>query len=395
MERYRGHLYNWYDTATLAAAPAAVRLDRRQRQSGRPPARAQAGLRRVAEPRWSARRGSTALRDTLELLRGGARGGQRQRTRDRARRAGRELAARAAAEPAARPVAWRARSTRSRARARRLARSRRDRSCRPRCAGSPAAVGGPATTPRFWAEATVAPVASTRDELDALAPGRRSSTGAARRAEAVLARGDAMPRLADLADRGARAIPRWRRSSPARAALRSARRRRRERRPRRAAVALASVGRAAGDLARACAGLASGRVADGDGLRARLRPDAAPVLDRLQRRPTAGSTRRTTTCSPPRRGWRASSRSPRARCRRRTGSASAAACPRRRRSRAALLERHDVRVPDAAAGDAPLPARRCSTRPTRRWSRARSSTARGAACRGASPSRPTTPSTWR
>ena len=40
LERYRGHFYNWYDTRTLQAAAAALRLDRRQRQSGRSPAHA-------------------------------------------------------------------------------------------------------------------------------------------------------------------------------------------------------------------------------------------------------------------------------------------------------------------------------------------------------------------
>ncbi len=41
-------------------------------------------------------------------------------------------------------------------------------------------------------------------------------------------------------------------------------------------------------------------------------PDAQALLDRLPGRRRAASTRATTTCSPPRRGWRASSRSPRA-----------------------------------------------------------------------------------
>jgi cyclic beta-1,2-glucan synthetase len=35
LERYRGHLYNWYDTRTLASRCAALRVERGQRQPGR------------------------------------------------------------------------------------------------------------------------------------------------------------------------------------------------------------------------------------------------------------------------------------------------------------------------------------------------------------------------
>ena len=51
------------------------------------------------------------------------------------------------------------------------------------------------------------------------------------------------------------------------------------------------------------------------------------VRHRLPVRPPTRSTRRTTTCSPPRRGWRASWRSPRTTCRWTTGSGSAARSP--------------------------------------------------------------------
>ena len=51
---------------------------------------------------------------------------------------------------------------------------------------------------------------------------------------------------------------------------------------------------------------------------------AQALLDRLPASARTRSTRRTTTCSPPRRGWRASSRSPRTTCRWSTGSGSAA-----------------------------------------------------------------------
>ena len=38
LERYRGHFYNWYDTRTLQPLRPALRLDGRQRQPRRPPA---------------------------------------------------------------------------------------------------------------------------------------------------------------------------------------------------------------------------------------------------------------------------------------------------------------------------------------------------------------------
>ena len=92
--------------------------------------------------------------------------------------------------------------------------------------------------------------------------------------------------------------------------------------------------------------------------------------------PTAGSTRRTTTRWPRRRGWPASWRSPPARSphehwfklgRSLTPSGGVA--------RAAVVERVDVRVPDAAARDAHLSGHAARTRPTARSSSGRSSTA--------------------
>ena len=56
---------------------------------------------------------------------------------------------------------------------------------------------------------------------------------------------------------------------------------------------------------------------------------------------------------------------------------------RRRRTGARLVERLDVRVPDAAAGHAVVSRTRCSSRPIVRPCGARSSTATSAACRGA------------
>ena len=106
------------------------------------------------------------------------------------------------------------------------------------------------------------------------------------------------------------------------------------------------------------------------------------------------STRAATTCSPPRRGWRASSRSPRATCRRATGSGSAArSTPVGTRRGADLLVGLDVRVPDAVAGHAR--AARQPARADQPADRAAADRLRRAssACRGASPNRPTTPAT--
>ena len=58
LERFRGHLYNWYDTDDLAAARAALRLDGRQRQPGRAPDDAQAGLPRAGRRPALTERGS-------------------------------------------------------------------------------------------------------------------------------------------------------------------------------------------------------------------------------------------------------------------------------------------------------------------------------------------------
>ena len=108
---------------------------------------------------------------------------------------------------------------------------------------------------------------------------------------------------------------------------------------------------------------------------------------------SAGATPATTTCWPPRRACAVSSPSRRDNCRRRLVRPRPPAHQRGRRAGAAVVERLDVRVPDAAAGDADLRRTRCSTRPARRRWSARSSTAGSAACRGASPNPATTRST--
>ena len=107
--------------------------------------------------------------------------------------------------------------------------------------------------------------------------------------------------------------------------------------------------------------------------------------------PTAGSTPRTTTRWPPRRGSRASWRSPPAQISHEHWfKLGRSLTPSGTLARAAVVERLDVRVPDAAARHARVSRARCSTRPTAPSSSGRSSTARSAACRGASPSPPTT-----
>ena len=89
-----------------------------------------------------------------------------------------------------------------------------------------------------------------------------------------------------------------------------------------------------------------------DGLRLPLRPDAQALLDRLPRGRRRARLRTATTCSPPRRGSRASSRSPRATSRRALVPARPRADAGRPRLGAGLVVGLDVRVPDAVAGDA-------------------------------------------
>ena len=82
------------------------------------------------------------------------------------------------------------------------------------------------------------------------------------------------------------------------------------------------------------------RVDLGDELRVPVQPRAPALLDRLQRERSCGSTRRTTTCWPRKRGWRVSWRLRWARCRTSTGSRWAARrCRSRQRPGAAVVER--------------------------------------------------------
>ena len=91
------------------------------------------------------------------------------------------------------------------------------------------------------------------------------------------------------------------------------------------------------------------------GVRVPLRPSAPPARDRLQRRRAPARRRATTTCSPRRRGSRASSRIAQGQLPQENWFAlGRLLTQRRRRAGAAVVERLDVRVPDAAAGDADL-----------------------------------------
>ncbi len=106
---------------------------------------------------------------------------------------------------------------------------------------------------------------------------------------------------------------------------------------------------------------------------------------------TGAATPATTTCSPRRRGWRsfvaiAHGQMPQEHW----FALGRLLTTARRRAGAAVVERLDVRVPDAAAGDAELRGHAARRDLPRRRASARSSTAGSAACRGASPSRATT-----
>ena len=230
--------------ADAAAAAAALRLDRRQRQPRRPPADAAAGPARAGRRRHPRRRAASPACATPAMLLGNA-GASRQpslrrpRCRDAARR-------RAQAGAPCILERWQRRAPTT---------------CSRRCRRRRRAVRRQALAAR-----------SRADAARCLPP-----TGAGRRCA----------QLADLDER-----------RPARRA--------RERH-----AARSSAWRAeAGELAR-------------DGLRLPVRHAAPPARDRLQRRRAPARRRASTTCSPPRRAWPASSRSPRASCRRSTGSRSA------------------------------------------------------------------------
>ena len=118
------------------------------------------------------------------------------------------------------------------------------------------------------------------------------------------------------------------------------------------------------------------RLADGINHPVPLRPAQAPARRRLCGGRSRRSSPATTICSPANAVWRAWSRSPKATSRWNTGSRSGVPCGPNRRAAAAFLERHHVRVPDAAAVHPQLrqfSARSCLPR---RGRRARSLSAR-------------------
>ncbi len=153
-------------------------------------------------------------------------------------------------------------------------------------------------------------VTSATWRADAVGAPRRGRRRAGRGAGSLL---DATPPLAELPD-----------------SVRSGSRRLASAPPRRAPVgaladALERSARAASALERRLSVLAdaSRGALRRDGVRLPLRPGAAAPLDRLPRRRRHASIPAATTCSPPRRGSRASSPSPRATCPCSTGSGSA------------------------------------------------------------------------
>ena len=135
------------------------------------------------------------------------------------------------------------------------------------------------------------------------------------------------------------------------------------------------------------------RLRRGDGLQAPLQRGPPPVRHRLQ--PVAGPARHR-LLRPAGLGGvpdQLPGRRPRRRAAASTGSSSAGRSPRRRPDRPALLGRHDVRVPDAAAA-APAVARHAARREPHAAAVARQiEYGRQCGVPGASPSRPSTSST--
>ena len=255
---------------------------------------------------------------------------------------------------------------------------------------SPAAnVAGAAATPRdakFWADALVRQCANLRDELAFLAPW--SALPAPPRGLGDLLDSDAIPTLRALAVLGDELLPADRApTSHGRAAGR--RRVARRLRPRHRRVEPSGRRASAGDRR---PGVAM-RGAGPHGVRLPLRPRATPAGHRLQRRRAPA---RRELLRPAR--LRGAAVQLRRDC---AGTVAAGKLVRARAPahdrggavRAPVVERVDVRVPDAAAGDAYVREHAARRRPIARRSRGRSSTGSSAACRGASRNPDTTRST--
>ena len=332
MQRYRGHFYNWYDTRTLE--PLAPRYISTV-DSGNLAGYLRHAARRAARHRRTRRRSSDASCSTGI---------------DDASRWSRRSSRRAAALPSGRRDGRGERSGRSW----RMLR---------------AELGGRA--PRTTAAWTGASASRARERISAVERAAARARGTARSR-----RGASSQPPARLGDAGRDWLEQAARAWSAE--------RMRDRR---------AAGIAAAELAERAERLAASRRRPGRGNRVRVpvRPRAAAVLDRLQRhrRPA----RRLVLRHAGLRG--AAGQLPGHRHRQDSAralvQARAIADAERRIARAALVERVDVRVPDAAARDARPIRARCCTRPTTRSCSGRSSTASGAGCRGGSRSRPTTP----
>ena len=335
LERFRGHFYNWYDTRDLrpldpkyvssvdsgnlaghlialgnacremidrpVVGPRMARRDRgRARAHPRVPARAR---RRPANANGNAEAAGRGARRSRRLAPGSAPADAGGRCR----------------------AAWRrSRSTPTPITdiARTLTAERGD--------GADAEV-------LAWAEAVRASIQSHQRDLEQLMPWARLVSTTSRSPqpqermtaaleEALRSCFDSVPTLADLPDRCDAALvdPRTPPGGARGADRRSRRRARASRRADRRRRALRPRGR--GRSSGASSALAELRAEDvrRDGVRLSLRPRAAASLDRLPGRRRHVSIPAATTCWPPRRAWRASSRSPRATCRRGTGSGSGA-----------------------------------------------------------------------
>ena len=283
---YRGHFYNWYDTRTLQPLRAALRLDGRQRQPRRPPADAARRAARVCPTTGSWSRGSSpgcvdTARVLVEALGADvppAVARARPRSRCRLRRPagdGRRGA------PLARPALPRPSRPSSRIgaptapRQRRGGRTKRTRGC----------ARWRRNAERRCDELTLFAPWLQQPDLERAA-GRASARW--RRSRRCASSRDLMPTLSPQIERAAR-----RRSDRCRAWQRSTTCARARAAP---ARARRSASRRSKRLAAQCDG------ARAHGLRLPVRPRRATCSRSATTSTSAGATRASTTCSPPRRG---------------------------------------------------------------------------------------------
>ena len=311
LERFRGHFYNWYDTRTLAAAAARLRLHRRLRQPRRAPARAaRRAARGLRAPAARRRRLLDGLADTVRLALEDAAGRARAHSAAErgvdgaARRArGARCGASTLEEPPRDLGEWRVA-------ARRALAARAEPLRRAACRGARADGRRPAAALRRR-RSTSPPrrARATATTSTTLAPWARAARRDARRRCARRAPADASRRCSTFVPsprrprRGARRArsPRSTRSPPTRPATttRSARRRRVGRDGARRASATAAPARVAAARAAAPA-RATSRARCGSTPTSRMLYDEQPraLLDRLQHRRGPPRQLATTTCSP-------------------------------------------------------------------------------------------------